>query len=199
MGAYYPPYGSSPFYTPLISSSLQSASTHFSTISTAQSPLGSPLVTRQPPHGLTPLFNSPSIVLLYLLSAPPFYIPSQHSFFTTSLPPFYPLYVSTPYSLSILPSILLSTVPLYNPFLQLVVPLVTRQPLHMTKSHLMLHLHSPSLSPLYSSPFYIPFSTSPFYTPLISSFYNLPLHPFLQLVQLNRRWAPHWSQDKPPI
>ena len=69
----------------------------------------------------------------------------------------------------------------------------------MTKSHLMLHLHSPSLSPLYSSPFYIPFSTSPFYTPLISSFYNLPLHPFLQLVQLNRRWAPHWSQDKPPI
>ena len=69
----------------------------------------------------------------------------------------------------------------------------------MTKSHLMLHLHSPSLSPLYSSPFYIPFSTSPFYTPSISSFYNLPLHPFLQLVQLNRRWAPHWSQDKPPI
>ena len=68
----------------------------------------------------------------------------------------------------------------------------------MTKSHLMLHLHSPSLSPLYSSPFYIPFSTSPFYTPLISSFYNLPLHPFLQLVQLNRRWAPHWSQDNPP-
>ena len=119
---------------------------------------------------LTPLYNSHSIVLLYLLSAPPFYIPSQHSFFTTSLPPFYPLYVSTPYSLSILPSILLSTVPLYNPFLQLVVPLVTRQPLHMTKSHLMLHLHSPSLSPLYSSPFYIPFSSSPFYT---SS-----LHPF---------------------
>ena len=178
---------------------ISSASTPFSTISTAQSPLGSPLVTRQPPHGLTPLFNSPSIVLLYLLSAPPFYIPSQHSFFTTSLPPFYPLYVSTPYSLSILPSILLSTVPLYNPFIQLVVPLVTIQPLHMTKSHLMLHLHSPSLSPLYSSPFYIPFSTSPFYTPLISSFYNLPLHPFLQLVQLNRRWAPHWSQDKPPI
>ena len=141
---------------------ISSASTPFSTISTAQSPLGSPLVTRQPPHGLTPLFNSPSIVLLYLLSAPPFYIPSQHSFFTTSLPPFYPLYVSTPYSLSILPSILLSTVPLYNPFLQLVVPLVTRQPLHMTKSHLMLHLHSPSLSPLYSSPFYIPFSTSLF-------------------------------------
>ena len=77
-------------------------------------------------------------------------------------------------------SILLSTIPLYNPFLQLVVPLVTNQPLHMTKSHLMLHLHSPSLSPLYSSPFYIPFSTSPFYTPSISSFYNLPLHPFLQ-------------------
>ena len=69
----------------------------------------------------------------------------------------------------------------------------------MTKSHLMLHLHSPSLSPLYSSPFYIPFSTSPFYTPSISSFYNLPLHPSLQLVQLNRRGAPHWSQDKPPI
>ena len=36
-------------YTPLISYSLPSASTPFSTISTAQSPLGSPLVTRQPP------------------------------------------------------------------------------------------------------------------------------------------------------
>ena len=69
----------------------------------------------------------------------------------------------------------------------------------MTNSHLILHLHSPSLSPLYSSPFYIPFSTSPFYTPSISSFYNLPLHLFLQLVQLNRRGAPHWSQDKPHI
>ena len=61
----------------------------------------------------------------------------------------------------------------------------------MTKSHLMLHLHSPSLSPLYSSPFYIPFSTSP----SISSLYNLHLHPFLKLVPL----APHWSQDKPHI
>ena len=38
-----------PLHTPLISSSLPSASTPFSTISTAQSPLGSPLVTRQPP------------------------------------------------------------------------------------------------------------------------------------------------------
>ena len=161
---------------------ISSASTPFSTISTAQSPLGSPLVTRQPPHGLTPLFNSPSIVLLYLLSASPFYIPSQHPFFIPSLPPIYPPYGSPPFDIpsllshSILPLyspnqwILLSTVPLYNPFLQLVVPLVTRQPLHMTKSHLMLHLHSPSLSPLYSSPFYIPFSSSPFYT---SS-----LHPF---------------------
>ena len=65
----------------------------------------------------------------------------------------------------------------------------------MTKSHLMLHLHSPSLSPLYSSPFYIPLSTSPFHTPLISSLYNLHLHPFLKLVPL----APHWSQDKPHI
>ena len=37
-----------PLYTPLISSSLLSVSTPFSTISTAQSPLGSPLVTRQP-------------------------------------------------------------------------------------------------------------------------------------------------------
>ena len=37
-------------HTPLISSSLPSASTPFSTISTAQSPLGSPLVTRQPPY-----------------------------------------------------------------------------------------------------------------------------------------------------
>ena len=65
----------------------------------------------------------------------------------------------------------------------------------MTNSHLILHLHSPSLSPLYSSPFYIPFSTSPFHTPSISSLYNLHLHPFLKLVPL----APHWSQDKPHI
>ena len=75
-------------------------------------------------------------------------------------------------------SILLSTIPLYNPFLQLVVPLVTNQPLHMTNSHLILYLHSPSLSPLYSSPFYIPFSTSPFYTPLISSSLQSASTPF---------------------
>ena len=37
------------------------------------------------------------------------------------------------------------------------------------------------------------------HTPSISSSLHPPLHPFLQLVQLNRRWAPHWSQDNPPI
>ena len=85
-----------------------------------------------------------------------------------------PLYFPTPYPSLYSLSILLSTVPLYNPFLQLVVPLGTRQPLHMNKCHLMLHLHSPS----YSSPFYIPFSTSPFYTPSISSSLQSASTPF---------------------
>ena len=88
-------------------------------------------------------------ILLYLLSAAPFCIPSQHPFFTQYPPPIYiyPPYGSSPFDTPSLysQSILLSTVPLYNPLLQLVVPLGTRQPLHMTKCHLMLHLHSPSL------------------------------------------------------
>jgi len=156
----YPPYGSSPFYTPLISSSLQSASTPFSTISTAQSPLGSPLVTRQTPYMTNPTSFIPPLCTPFLhpFSTPLLYPISTHIYISTYThlmphPPLtLPLYISTlplyTHSLYSL-SILLSTHPLYNPFLELIAPMVTSQPLHMTNLPLILRLHSPSLSPLY--------------------------------------------------
>ena len=110
-------------YTPLISYSLPSASTPFSTISTAQSPLGSPLVTRQ-----TPLYNSHSIVLLYLLSAPAFYIPSQHPFFTPSLLPIYPPFGSPPFDTPSLRSY--SILPLYTPNLSSSLPFHSTTPFY---------------------------------------------------------------------
>ena len=71
------------------------------------------------------------------------------------------LYTPSLYSLSIL----LSTIPLYNPFLEFIATLGTSQPHQMTNLPLMLCLHSPSLSPLY-----IPFLHTLFYIPF--------LHPF---------------------
>ena len=108
-----------------------------STISTAQSPRGSPLVTRQTPY----MTNPPLPLPLYLLSAPLFYI----LLYTPTLLHIYPLSTSThlmphppltlPLYVSTLPlyipslyslSILLSTIPLYNPFLELIeLPLYT--------------------------------------------------------------------------
>ena len=76
------------------------------------------------------------------------------------------LYTPSLYSLSIL----LSTIPLYNP---------------LTHPTLRFPLYTPTLCSL---------SILLWYPPL----YHQPPHPFLQLVQLNRRWAPHWSQDNPP-
>ena len=110
---FYIPFSTSPFYTPLISSSLQSASTPFSTISTAQSPLGSPLVTRQTPY----MTNPPLPLPIYLLSAPLFYIPSLHPYFTPYLPPIYiyPPHASPPFDT---PSLLChSTLPVCTPYL----------------------------------------------------------------------------------
>ena len=105
-------------HTPLISSSLLSASTPFSTISTAQSPLGSPLVTRQPPYMTNPplplhfysstsLHYTPSLPHLYPLST--FTLHMAHPPLTLPL-----LLFPTSYSLSILPIY----PPLYHPTLQ---------------------------------------------------------------------------------
>ena len=105
-------------HTPLKSSSLPSASTPFSTISTAQSPLGSPLVTRQPPYMTNPplplhfysstsLHYTPSLPHLYPLST--FTLHMAHPPLTLPL-----LLFPTSYSLSILPIY----PPLYHPTLQ---------------------------------------------------------------------------------
>ena len=70
-------------HTPLISSSLPSASTPFSTISTAQSPLGSPLITRQPPC----VTNPPLPLPFYSSPLSDFCTPFLHPFTTPLLYP----------------------------------------------------------------------------------------------------------------
>ena len=72
-------HSSLPLYTPLISSSLPSASTPFSTISTAQSPLGSPPVTRQPPY-----MTNPPLPLHFYSSTSLHYTPSLPHLYTLS-------------------------------------------------------------------------------------------------------------------
>ena len=83
-----------------------------------------------PPYmtNLTPLYNSHSIVLLYLLSAPPFYIPSQHPFFTPSLLPIYPPFGSPPFDTPSLRSY--SILPLYTPNLSSSLPFHSTTPFY---------------------------------------------------------------------
>ena len=84
-------HSSLPLYTPLISSSLPSASTPFSTISTAQSPLGSPPVTRQPPY----MTNPPLQLPFYSSYLPALHIPFIHTFSTPLLYPISTTYLPT--------------------------------------------------------------------------------------------------------
>ena len=80
---YTPSLHSFTIHTPSISSSLPSTSTPFSTTSTAQSPLGSPLVTWQPPY----MTNPPLPLPFYSSSLPDLSTPFLHPFTTPLLYP----------------------------------------------------------------------------------------------------------------
>ena len=103
-----------PLYTPLISSSLPSASTPFSIISTAQLPLGSPMVTRQPPY----ITNPPLKLPFYSSSLPALCTPFLHPFSTPILYPISTTYLPTIWLIPVLHpfDILLSTICLYTLF-----------------------------------------------------------------------------------
>ena len=130
------------------------------------------------PTWLAPIWHSlstfPFYTLLYSSSRPPFYSPFSSPVTRTPLG-----HETTTKRLAPL-SNSLSAFPFYIPLYSSSIP---------PPIWLALFWHSNSILFLYLlSTIYTPFLNSP------STYSSL----YIVMVQLNRRWAPHWSQDNPP-